>query len=84
MKAIKLFYLENCPYCRQARAIMEELLKNPKYQGLEITMIEESRQKELADQYDYYYVPTFYVEEEKICEGILTEKEILEVLERAL
>lgn len=83
MKPITLFYLENCPHCKKARKILDEMLQKPQYEGLSVQMIEESREPELANQYDYYYVPTFYVGEKKIHEGVLGEKEIREVLELA-
>lgn len=84
MEKITLFYLKNCPHCKKAQQILSKLLQNPKYQKLEIVRIEENMRPEIANQYDYYYVPTFYVGNKKICEGILSEKQIEEVLERAL
>ena len=55
---MKLFYLENCPHCQRARNWMQELyVENPIYKEILIEMIEESREVELADSYDYYYVP---------------------------
>lgn len=84
MKKITLFYLENCPHCRKAQQILTTLLQEPRYQELKVEKIEESKQPEIANRYDYYYVPTFYVGDEKICEGVLDKKDITEVLERAL
>lgn len=84
MKPVTLFYLEHCPHCLKARKMLEELRQNPKYKDVQITMIEESKQPDVAAQYDYYYVPTFYVDNEKICEGVLTQEQIQEVLEKAL
>lgn len=84
MKPVKLFYLKRCPHCKKAIAILEELLKKEEYAEVEITRIEESEHPEIANQYDYYYVPTFYVDEKKICEGILQEKDIVEVLNQAV
>ena len=45
--------------------------ENPAYRDLPLTRIEESRQPELADQYDYYAVPTFFVDGKKIFEARL-------------
>ncbi|UTY38011.1 glutaredoxin [Allocoprobacillus halotolerans] len=57
---MKLFYLKNCPYCRQALTWIQELYQeDEKYQQVPLEMIEESEQSELADRYDYYYVPCF-------------------------
>lgn len=70
MKKATLFYLENCPYCRNARRALEELAREePKYAGAELTWVEESRQPELAARYDYYYVPTVYLGSEKLYEA---------------
>ncbi len=84
MKKVTLFYLEHCPHCKRAISTLETYLKEEKYQGIEIQRIEESKQPALADQYDYYYVPTFYVEDQKRAEGVLTEQQILDVLNEAL
>ena len=80
MKKIQLFYLEYCPHCKKTRADLNELLKEEQFSGLSIEMIEESIQKELADQYDYYYVPCFYVDGIKVKEGALSRKDVEDVL----
>ena len=42
---MKLFYLKNCPYCRQAFQWIEELYQqNNQYQQIPIETIEESEQ----------------------------------------
>lgn len=70
MKKITLFYLSDCPYCRNAKRALEELKKeNPAYGKITIDWIEESEQPELAEKYDYYYVPTMYVEGRKLYEA---------------
>ena len=67
-----MFYLEDCGYCAKARQALEELFReNPAYRDLPLTRIEESRQPELADQYDYYAVPTYFVDGRKIFEARL-------------
>ena len=80
MKKIQLFYLEHCPHCVKARNDLKELLKDERFCGLDIEMIEESVQKDVADQYDYYYVPCFYVNGIKVKEGALLKKDVEEVL----
>ena len=61
-----MFYLDNCGYCHKARRAMDELFEeNPAYASIPITKIEESREPALADRYDYYAVPTFFVNGEK-------------------
>ena len=70
MKKITLFYLTDCPFCRNARKALEELKKeNPAYGEIEIDWIEESEQPEAAGKYDYYYVPTMYVADKKMYEA---------------
>lgn len=67
---LTLFHLDNCPYCHNARRALAELVKeNPAYGQIEIDWIEESRQPEVAERYDYYYVPTIYLGEDKLYEA---------------
>ncbi len=80
MKKIQLFYLDYCPHCKKTRADLNVLLKEDRFKELEIEMIEESVQKELADQYNYYYVPCFYVDGIKVKEGALSMNDVEEVL----
>lgn len=85
MKNVKLFYLKQCPFCKKALRYIEDL--KSKYEELaqiEIEMIEESEQKDLADSFDYYYVPTFYVDGEKVHEGGIYPEEVEQVLRKAL
>ena len=77
-----LFYLENCPYCKQARKWMQELYnENPRYQEIPIEMIEESEQSEVADAYDYYYVPRFFEGKKKLHDGAATKEVIQKIFD---
>ena len=70
MKKITMFYLTDCGYCAKAHMALEELMAdNTLYQPLEITKIEENEQPSVADQYDYWAVPSFFVDGEKIFEA---------------
>ena len=85
MKDVKLFYLKNCPFCKKAISYIESLkAQHQELAQVEIEMIEESEQKELADSFDYYYVPTFYVASEKVHEGGIYPEEVEEILRKAL
>ncbi len=85
MKKLTYFYLQNCPHCKRAWAYLEELLEaNADFREIEITQIEERRHPEIADKYDYYYVPTFFMGEEKLAEGVLSKEDVKKVLETAL
>ena len=74
MKKITLFYLTGCPYCENAkRALKELVVENPAYGDVEINWIEERQNAELAEQYDYYYVPTIYDGQVKLYEASPSE-----------
>ena len=84
MKPITLFYLENCPFCKKAEAVIGELQKQDRYKDIEINRIEESVHPEIAEKYDYYYVPTFYIDGKKVHEGGIFPDEVKALLEKAL
>ncbi len=84
MKPVLFFMMKTCPYCQQAIAWLEELKnESPKYREVEIEMIDEKVHPEIADKYDYYYVPTFYVDGVKVHEGAAEKEDIRRVLETA-
>ena len=87
MKDVIMFYLDSCGYCAKAFRALDELYeKKPAYRDVPITKIEESQQPELADQYDYYAVPTFFVGGEKIFEArlFMSYEDIRDGVEKAL
>lgn len=85
MKKVKLFYLQYCPYCKKALRDIEQLkASNEKYKDIHIEMIEESANRTLASSYDYYLVPTFYVDEKKVHEGVCEKEDIKKVFDLAL
>ena len=66
MKKILMFHRDDCGYCTRAFRAMDELYaENPAYKELTIQQVEETREPAFADRYDYYAVPTFYVDGEK-------------------
>lgn len=70
MKELTMFYLDDCGYCRKARQALDELFaENPAYAAIPLTRIEESREPALADTYDYYAVPSFFIGREKLFEA---------------
>ena len=67
---LTIFYLENCPYCRQAKRAVEALKEEHEaYGNIRLTWIEESREPDIAEQYDYYYVPSIFRGKEKMYEA---------------
>lgn len=75
MKKITLFYLEDCPYCHYAKRAFKELIEeDPAYGEIQVDWVEERRQPKIAEQYDYYYVPTIFYGNEKLYEAHPLEK----------
>ena len=69
MKII-IFYFDGCPYCRNAKLALEDLLgENPEYSKVDLEWVNEKKDPERSRQYDYYYVPTIFVGEEKVYEA---------------
>ena len=85
MKKITMFVMETCPHCARALAWMDELYaENPAYKAIEIEKIDEEKYADIAAQYDYYYVPTYYVGEEKRHEGVASLDIVRQVFDAAL
>lgn len=84
MKSILMFTMASCPYCKRAAHYMEELMKEtPKYKEIPIKIIDENLEPDLADTYDYYYVPTYYVDDKKVHEGAASKEDVKKVFEMA-
>ena len=68
MKKITMIKIQGCPYCAAAFKAIDEIKKN--YAAIELEVIDENLQPELAGKFtDYYYVPTMYVDGKKIYEA---------------
>lgn len=84
MKKVLMFELAYCPYCREAKRFMEEILaEHPEYAAIEVEHVDEAKERARAMKYDYYYVPTYYVGEEKRHEGAATKEAVLAVFREA-
>ncbi|MBC8570350.1 glutaredoxin family protein [Zongyangia hominis] len=85
MKKVKMMILDSCPYCHQAFAMMERLCaEHEEYREVDVEVIEESKEPEKIKGYHYWYVPTFFVGEEKVHEGVPTEEKVEAVYRAAL
>ena len=85
MKELKIFYQKKCPFCKRAFRYIEELKEeNSAYKNITPICIEETIEEEYANSYDYYYVPTFYIDEVKVHEGGIMKEEVKEILNRIL
>lgn len=78
MKELTLFYLNECPHCQNAFRWQEELFsEHPEYREVPLRLINEKAQAQLADSYDYWLVPTYYIGKTKLHEGV-TDKALIE------
>ena len=85
MKKITMFTMESCPYCKAAIRWMNKLFaENNKYSALEIEMIDELIYPDIAEKHDYWYVPTYYVGENKVHEGAASLRKIRKIFDMAL
>jgi glutaredoxin len=70
MNKLTVFYLEGCPYCRNARKAFEALTaENKAYGDVKVDWVEESQNAAMADTYDYYRVPSVFMDKEKLYEA---------------
>ncbi len=85
MKKIMMFIQPRCPFCVKALKYIDEAkAANPELSQIEIEIHDELKEAEFADKFDYYYVPTFYIGEEKVHEGGIYAPEVVELLRKAL
>ena len=85
MKKVLLFVQHTCPHCQKAFRFMEELrAEHPAYRDIDVTVIDETEQPELADTYDYYFVPTYFVDGQKLHDGFISKENVRTVLDAAL
>lgn len=85
MKEITFFMMDVCPYCIKAQKWLDELYaERPEYKKIPMKVIDERKDPRTANKYDYYLVPTFYVGNEKLHEGVATKDKVERVLKAAL
>jgi glutaredoxin len=85
LKEIKMFMMATCPHCRKAAEFMDEIFsEHPEYKTIPLKKIDETKEQEYASKFDYYYVPTFYVGDDKLHEGVPSKEAIEKVFAAAL
>lgn len=85
MKQVLMMILSDCPHCRKALRLMEDLKEeNPEFKKVEVRIADEEKEKDLAESLDYYYVPTYFVDGVKVHEGVPTREKVRRVYEQAL
>ncbi|MEA5004769.1 MAG: thioredoxin family protein [Christensenella sp.] len=84
-KHVKMIMMDTCPHCRRAFELMDELKQeHPEYAQVDIETIDERHEPEKTRGYDYWYVPTFFVDDEKILEGVPSKEKVEQVFIEAL
>ena len=84
MKEITVLITDWCPHCKRAINWIDEVKQeNPKYQEIKVEIIDEEKTPEMAKQYDYDYVPTYFVGTRKAFEGGTTKEIVRKVFEEA-
>ena len=74
-----------CPHCRKAAEIMEEIFAGrPEYKSIPLKIIDETKEPDYASGFDYYYVPAFYADGDKLHEGAPSKEAIEKVFAAAL
>ena len=72
MKKITMFHIEECRYCDFAKKAISELREeNLDYKKDEIEMINENEHPEIIENYDYWSVPSLFIDHDKIFEAAL-------------
>ena len=62
-KEILFFTRDDCGYCAKAHKGIRELMEeNPAYKTLHIREVEETREPVFIEKFDYYAVPTLYLD----------------------
>ena len=70
MKPVEIFYLPGCPYCVKAKKAAAELKdEDERYSHIPLKLINEEEETDYAENHDYYYVPTAFVNDKKIFEA---------------
>ena len=84
MKEVLLFKLKFCPHCIRAVKWMEEVFReHPEYKDVPLKIIDEGKERKLADAYDYFLVPTFYIGDQKVHEGVASKAIVEKVFSTA-
>ena len=85
MRNLQIFYQKDCPHCRKAFKFIDELKEeNDLYRVIEPRVIEETLEVDYADLFDYFLVPTFYIDEKKVHEGAVSKEQVRKILDSTL
>ena len=80
-----MFVISSCPHCKKAHEMIAEIFaEHPEYAVIPFTVIDENENPDIAERYDYHYVPVFYAGDVKMMEGIPAKEAIASVFAKAL
>ena len=84
MADLTIYILKYCGFCKRALNHVEEVLaENPELKQVGIELVDEAVERERARKLDYYYVPTFYIDDRKVHEGAVTRRHVESILREA-
>ena len=84
MKQIQLFIQRGCPHCARALRLQEELLEeHPQWRDIPLELVDEQAQAAYADTFDYWYVPCYFVDGQKLHEGHAEREDVEKVFRAA-
>ena len=77
---------QGCRHCKRAFKWQEVLTEkfHPERRDVPVRVVDELEEKEYADSFDYYYVPSYYVDGVKVHEGPVTQQDVERVFALAL
>ncbi len=85
MRSLQIFYQKNCPHCQKAFKFIEELKEEKDiYRLIEPRLVEETLEVDYAEMFDYFLVPTFYIDELKVHEGVVSKEQMQKILDATL
>lgn len=85
MKGLTMFVMETCPFCQGALRLMDALkAEYPAYAAIPIRIVDEALEADYAEQFDYYYVPSYYMGGVKLHEGAAKKDDIRRVFDAAM
>ena len=84
MADLTIFILNYCGFCQRAlKHVAEVQAEDPKLKMIGIELVDEAAERERARKLDYYYVPTFYIGDQKVHEGAITRHKVESILREA-
>ena len=85
MSNITLYHFEGCPACGHAKEWIKELRQEkPELKDALVEMVDVHKTPNFKAPAPFYYVPTFFVDDVKVHEGVASKAIVENVLRSAL